>query len=87
MKKYVFEICIKRAYPAQSRGKTITLLSLYFMNTMLSIFLSAAFYPLWYCIAVFLSVENHENNVLQTLCAVPLFYHKSQLEHLVKVES
>lgn len=21
MKKYVFEICIKRAYPAQSRGK------------------------------------------------------------------
>lgn len=71
----------------KAEEKTITLLSLYFMNTMLRIFLSAASYPLWYCVAVFLSVENHENNVLQTLCAVPLFYHKSQLEHIVKVES
>lgn len=46
MKKYVFEICVKHTYPAQSRGKNITLQSLHFMNTMHRIFLSAAFYNL-----------------------------------------
>lgn len=53
MKKYVFEIHIKRTYPAQSRGEDITLQSLYFRSTMHRVFLSAAFYHLWYCVAVF----------------------------------
>lgn len=44
MKKYVFEICIKRTYPAQSRGENHTTITAFYGYNAYRVVLSAAFY-------------------------------------------
>lgn len=49
MKKYVFEICIKRTYPAQSRGENHTTITAFYGYKAYRVVLSAAFYHTQLC--------------------------------------
>lgn len=82
MKKYVFEICIKRTYPAQSRGENHTTITAFYGYNAYRVVLSAALL-MCDCVAIFQFVENCGNNGLQIFCVLPLFYLKWQLEHSV----
>lgn len=44
MRKYVFEICIKHTYPAQSRGENHTTITAFYGYNAYRVVLSAAFY-------------------------------------------